>query len=168
MTDPTQLSPRTSPKALDEPLLTIAAVARRLGVAPATLRTWNRRYGVGPTGHTPGRHRRYTPTDVHRLELMQRALLKGASSAEYALRAATDPQPAPPIPPARGGHGGGQLLITIYAGFLALQRNLPTEARAEVLRRLAPLRRHLIQGEEVQPDGLADHLRVLRAAHMLG
>ncbi|HYN74868.1 MAG TPA: transposase, partial [Candidatus Limnocylindria bacterium] len=26
------------------PALTVAAVARRLGVAPATLRTWDRRY----------------------------------------------------------------------------------------------------------------------------
>ena len=32
--------------------LSVAAVARRLGVAPATLRTWDRRYGIGPSGHT--------------------------------------------------------------------------------------------------------------------
>ncbi|USX56873.1 MerR family transcriptional regulator [Lentzea sp. HUAS12] len=67
-----------------EPLLSVAAVARRLGVAPATLRTWDRRYGLGPTGHTTGRHRKYGPPDVARLELMQRALLRGASSAEAA------------------------------------------------------------------------------------
>lgn len=75
----------------DEPTLAVAAVARRLGVAPATLRTWDRRYGIGPRGHTTGRHRRYTPTDVARLELMQQALLRGASPAEaagYALRSA--------------------------------------------------------------------------------
>ena len=35
--------------------LTVAAVARRLGVAPATLRTWARRYGLGPSDHPPGR-----------------------------------------------------------------------------------------------------------------
>ena len=75
----------------ESPTLPVAAVARRLGVAPATLRTWDRRYGIGPRGHTTGRHRRYTPTDVARLELMQQALLRGASPAEaagYALRAA--------------------------------------------------------------------------------
>jgi DNA-binding transcriptional MerR regulator len=67
-----------------EPFLTVAAVARRLGIAPATLRTWDRRYGVGPTGHATGRHRRYAGQDVARLELMQRALVRGASAAEAA------------------------------------------------------------------------------------
>ena len=50
-----------------EPVLSVAAVARRLGVAPATLRTWDRRYGLGPSDHTVGRHRKYGPRDVARL-----------------------------------------------------------------------------------------------------
>ena len=36
------------------PALTVAAVARRLGVAPATLRTWDRRYRLGPSAHLAG------------------------------------------------------------------------------------------------------------------
>jgi methanogenic corrinoid protein MtbC1 len=77
-----------------EPTLPVAAVARQLGIAPATLRTWDRRYGIGPSGHTTGRHRRYAPADIARLELMQRALLRGATpaeAAEYALRAPVAP-----------------------------------------------------------------------------
>jgi DNA-binding transcriptional MerR regulator len=66
------------------PSLTVAALARRLGVAPATLRTWDRRYGVGPSGHAAGAHRRYTPTDVQRLEEMRRLTLDGVSPAEAA------------------------------------------------------------------------------------
>ncbi|MDT8909660.1 MerR family transcriptional regulator [Amycolatopsis sp. PS_44_ISF1] len=62
----------------------MASVARRLGVAPSTLRTWDRRYGLGPSRHTDGRHRRYGSSDIGRLELMQRALLRGASTAEAA------------------------------------------------------------------------------------
>lgn len=83
-------------QAVLEPTLPVAAVARRLGVAPATLRTWDRRYGIGPSGHTTGRHRRYAPADIARLELMQRALLRGATpaeAAEYALRVSTAPAP---------------------------------------------------------------------------
>ena len=69
--------------------LSVSAVARRLGVAPATLRTWDRRYGIGPSDHHPGSHRRYTPPDVHRLQLMQNALIHGASPAEAARLALT-------------------------------------------------------------------------------
>ncbi|TQM82574.1 MerR-like DNA binding protein [Saccharothrix saharensis] len=76
--------------------LSVAAVARRLGVAPATLRTWDRRYGLGPSDHTTGRHRKYAPLDVARLELMQRALLRGASSAEAAKYALASPVRTPP------------------------------------------------------------------------
>jgi MerR family transcriptional regulator, light-induced transcriptional regulator len=75
------------------PALGVAAVARRLGVAPDTLRSWHRRYGIGPSLHTGGRHRRYGPEDLARLDLMHRALLSGASSADaarYALNAAAD------------------------------------------------------------------------------
>lgn len=89
-------APRPGEPALGEPALSVAALARRLGVAPATLRTWDRRYGVGPSGHTTGRHRRYGAEDIARLELMQRALLRGASPAEaarYALQATSQPPP---------------------------------------------------------------------------
>ena len=59
-------------------------MARRLGVAPATLRTWDRRYGVGPTQHAAGAHRRYTPADVARLERMRQLTLEGVTPAEAA------------------------------------------------------------------------------------
>ena len=32
--------------------LTTGEVARRLGVAPTTVRTWDRHYGLGPDAHT--------------------------------------------------------------------------------------------------------------------
>ncbi|GLZ30445.1 MerR family transcriptional regulator [Lentzea sp. NBRC 105346] len=80
----TQAEYRSTGSHSNEPMLSVAAVARRLGIAPATLRTWDRRYGLGPSDHTTGRHRKYGPRDVARLELMQRALLRGASSAEAA------------------------------------------------------------------------------------
>jgi MerR family transcriptional regulator, light-induced transcriptional regulator len=76
----------------------VAAVARALGVAPATLRTWDRRYGVGPSGHREGQHRRYTEADLGRLETMRRLLLQGVSTAEAA-RAATTAQREEGPPP---------------------------------------------------------------------
>ncbi|NVI90901.1 MerR family transcriptional regulator, partial [Actinomadura sp. BRA 177] len=62
--------------------LGVGAVAQRLGVAPSTLRTWDRRYGIGPSGRSPGGHRRYTPADLARLEVMQRQILAGAPPGE--------------------------------------------------------------------------------------
>ena len=73
------------------PALTVSALARRLGVAPATLRTWDRRYGVGPSGHSAGAHRRYTPADVHRLQVMRRLTLEGVSPGEAARAALSVP-----------------------------------------------------------------------------
>ena len=60
---------RPSVEDVDEPHLTVSGAARRLGIAPATLRTWDRRYGIGPTDHAHGRHRRYSSDDMARLEL---------------------------------------------------------------------------------------------------
>ncbi|WP_051196762.1 MerR family transcriptional regulator [Jonesia quinghaiensis] len=66
------------------PALSVAAVAQRLGVAPSTLRTWDRRYGLGPSAHALGSHRRYTAQDVARLMVMRTWVLRGASGSEAA------------------------------------------------------------------------------------
>jgi MerR family transcriptional regulator, light-induced transcriptional regulator len=72
------------------PALTVAAVARRLGVAPSTLRTWDRRYGLGPSEHTAGSHRRYSSADIARLVVMRRLTVRGVPPAEAA-RSALSP-----------------------------------------------------------------------------
>ena len=86
--------------------LTVSAVARRIGVAPATLRTWDRRYGLGPTGHDAGAHRRYSAEDVARLDLMRKLMLNGVLPAEAA-RAALSQQvePASLVPETQLGSG---------------------------------------------------------------
>ena len=69
--------------------LTVAAVARRIGIAPATLRTWDRRYGLGPSVHVAGSHRRYSATDVARIDLMRKLMLNGVLPSEAAKTALT-------------------------------------------------------------------------------
>jgi DNA-binding transcriptional MerR regulator len=70
-----------------EEKLTVAAVARRLGVAPATLRTWDRRYGLGPSEHVEGEHRRYCPKDLAKLTMMRRLIVAGVAPADAAEQA---------------------------------------------------------------------------------
>lgn len=81
--DPSAPTPITASPG-DGPALTVAAVARRLGVAPATLRTWDRRYGLGPSEHSAGSHRRYTADDVARLLVMRGLTLDGVAPSEAA------------------------------------------------------------------------------------
>ncbi|MFH8931139.1 MerR family transcriptional regulator [Streptomyces pristinaespiralis] len=64
--------------------LTTGEVARRLGVAPTTVRSWDRRYGLGPDAHTGGKHRRWTAADIARLERMCALTTTGVPPAEAA------------------------------------------------------------------------------------
>jgi DNA-binding transcriptional MerR regulator len=103
---------RTEPADVSTDLvLTVAAVARRLGVAPATLRTWARRYGLGPSAHVSGTHRRYTDGDLQRLQAMRRLTLSGmpaadAARAVVAAEGDTDDVPGGTRRPGPGGPGG--------------------------------------------------------------
>jgi MerR family transcriptional regulator, light-induced transcriptional regulator len=69
---------------VDGSAFSAGAVARRLGVAVTTLRTWHQRYGLGPSLHEPGHHRRYTEQDIERLEAMQRLIAAGVAPADAA------------------------------------------------------------------------------------
>lgn len=92
--------------------LPVAAVARRLGVAPATLRTWDRRYGLGPSVHEAGAHRRYSAADLARLTVMRRLTLEGLPTAEAArrARAVDEPSPTEPLRRLPSSTGGGPVL----------------------------------------------------------
>ncbi|WP_203981863.1 MerR family transcriptional regulator [Sphaerisporangium rufum] len=83
----------------DGPSYGIGAVARRLGVPAPTLRTWNLRYGIGPSHRSPGGHRRYGALDLRRLEEMNRLIKAGLPPAEAA-QAALGTRVAPPGRPA--------------------------------------------------------------------
>jgi MerR family transcriptional regulator, light-induced transcriptional regulator len=74
----------------------VRAAAQRLGVPTATLRSWSHRYGVGPLGHAPGRHRLYTDTDITVLRHMSKLIAKGVSARSAASSAlqAVIPEPA--------------------------------------------------------------------------
>ncbi|MET7686278.1 MerR family transcriptional regulator [Streptomyces sp. NPDC005423] len=64
--------------------MTTGFVARKLGVSPTTLRSWDRRYGLGPAERADGRHRRWSPDDLAMLQEMCRLTAVGVSPAEAA------------------------------------------------------------------------------------
>lgn len=71
----------------------VGAVAIRLEIATPTLRTWERRYGIGPSRRTDGGHRRYNEDDIGRVQLMKR-LVGERVPAQSAARVATSLEPA--------------------------------------------------------------------------
>ncbi|WP_410599770.1 MerR family transcriptional regulator [Amycolatopsis sp. lyj-90] len=56
---------------------TPGAVARQLGIAPSTLRSWHRRYGVPAATGGSGPHRRYSEHDLAALTHMQELIADG-------------------------------------------------------------------------------------------
>ncbi|QKG19968.1 MerR family transcriptional regulator [Actinomadura verrucosospora] len=85
-------------RAEEEAGLGADAVAGRLGVTASTLHTWDRRYGIGPTGRDPAGHNRYTSGDLARLRRMQQLILDGTPPAEAAEAALDAPSSEPPAP----------------------------------------------------------------------
>ena len=84
---------------------TVSSVADELGVSASTLRTWERRYGLGPARREAGSRRRYQPEDVERLRAMVNHLHAGLPAAEAAKRALAESA----LLPRRGPANAAQL-----------------------------------------------------------
>ncbi|EJF47351.1 transcriptional regulator, MerR family, partial [Schaalia georgiae F0490] len=71
-------------QSVPEAALSVTEVSKRLGVSASTLRTWERRYGVGPEERAAGAHRRYLPDDVERLRAMIGLVRSGMPTGQAA------------------------------------------------------------------------------------
>jgi hypothetical protein len=96
--------------------LSAGAAARRLGVAVTTLRTWHQRYGLGPSRHEAGHHRRYTVEDMGRLEVMRQLTAQGVAPAEAAAWAQRSPAAVSPTSPASSPSAASAPTAAISAG----------------------------------------------------
>jgi DNA-binding transcriptional MerR regulator len=68
---------------------TAGQVARHLGIAESTLRSWHRRYHLGPDNRPARGYRRYTPEDVTRLQRMCELVKSGMLPSDAARNVAT-------------------------------------------------------------------------------
>lgn len=75
----------------EELSLSIGSAAAQLGVAPETLRSWGRRYGLSPSSRTNGGHRRYSSGDMTRLIRMQHLVAGGMTPARAAMTVQSEP-----------------------------------------------------------------------------
>lgn len=68
----------------EEMVWPVGRVAEILGIPTVTLRSWERRYGIGPSQRSQGQHRRYAAADVDRLRRMVALIAEGASPVDAA------------------------------------------------------------------------------------
>lgn len=78
-------------------MYTIKRAADQVGVSESTLRSWERRYGIGASRRTDSGYRIYDDAAVRELSIMQALVSEGWSvraAAEEALRRAVSPSPS--------------------------------------------------------------------------
>lgn len=81
------------------PVYSIGAVAQMLSIAPATLRSWEDRYGLVVPERSAGGHRLYSRDQIDHLQFIQAQLAEGAhtSDAHRLLAERLDVQGAAPV-----------------------------------------------------------------------
>ena len=150
--------------------LSVGAAAARLGVAPETLRSWGRRYGLMPSIRTDGGHRRYTPADLAVPIRMQQLVGQGVTPARAASTVQSQGSEsvdlsAAPGPPRRPGGPGGRVLAVPGAspevrGLARAASRLDADALHEILCDLLAERGAIATWDEVlRPLLLAAGLR---------
>ncbi|MFD5827211.1 MerR family transcriptional regulator [Lentzea sp. NPDC060358] len=109
------------------------AVAGMLGIAPTTLRTWDQRYGLGPSTRTEGGHRRYDEADVAVLRRMVVLIGQGTAPASAAVLARQEPSARPAR---RHAPMGVDEAAKAQRGFLAAAKRLDEELMLDLAAKL--------------------------------
>src|SRR5690349_21024377 len=104
-----------------------------LGIAPTTLRTWDQRYGLGPSIRTDGGHRRYEDADVEVLRRMVVLTAQGVAAAAAAVLARQKP-----VAPAAGSRTSITPAEALVAqrGFLAAAKRLDEPMMSDLASKL--------------------------------
>lgn len=121
----------------DTPIYTIKTVVQQTGITSATLRAWERRYGVLSPGRSDGGYRLYSERDIATLRWLKGQVDAGVSisSAVTLLELqqadeGSSPEPQPALNPAapHGPRHAGMIIGELLAALLAFR-----EAEAETI-----------------------------------
>jgi MerR family transcriptional regulator, light-induced transcriptional regulator len=132
----------------EEPLVRIGELARRAGIPAATLRAWERRYGVVEPRRGPSGYRLYTAADERRLRSMVGLVDQGVAPAEAAARVIGAAVAAEAAAPAVAGAGAGGLRTELFDALVAFDN---AAAEQVMDRALAVLSAEAFVGELVLP-----------------
>ena len=66
----------------EQPIYSIGAVERMIGISAATIRNWEDRYGLITPQRSPGGHRLYSRAQVEQLRFVKRELARGLQPAD--------------------------------------------------------------------------------------
>ena len=95
----------------DQPVYSIGALTRMLGIPAATLRTWEDRYGVVVPERSPGGHRLYSRLQVEQLRFVGDRLSDGMSASDAYRLLQGRLASGIPLEPARIPGGDGLLVL---------------------------------------------------------
>lgn len=82
---------------VEDALYSIGQASKLLDIPAPTIRSWERRYGVQPTGRTRAGHRRYSTADIAALQRMRDELDAGLKAQEAAAIARSLPSATPAL-----------------------------------------------------------------------
>jgi MerR family transcriptional regulator, light-induced transcriptional regulator len=137
------------------PLIRIGEFARRAGIPAATLRAWERRYGIVAPSRSEGGYRLYDAADEARLRTMVELIAHGAApaqAAEQVLAGEADDGAASASPNGGPSAGAGTEPEELRAGLLAaVERYDEAAAQATFDRAVGAYSVEALLGEVVLP-----------------
>jgi CheY-like chemotaxis protein len=97
----------------EQPVYSIGAVERMVGIPAATIRNWEERYGLITPERSPGGHRLYSRGQVEQLRFVKHELARGLQPADAHRLLAEGMESGGPLP--RNGDAAGSRLLILLA-----------------------------------------------------
>lgn len=137
--------------------MSIGELAEKVGVPVATIRTWERRYGLPAPARTPGGHRRYGADHLLWIASVRQLVDRGATVVAAARRVSEASNerrsPSPPVPLSTALDGGA--IEAAYSATRALLRiRQPAQAVEILVQLVRELGGEVVEAEHAPPDAL--------------